>query len=69
MNRGWGNFISRIGSLFERKQDRLDRSRLMGMYLDQANRPTVTGMRGTANRERQDGKFAQNRRRAVERIP
>jgi hypothetical protein len=41
----------------------------MGMYLDQANRPTCTAMRGVASRERQDGKFAQIRRRAVERLP
>jgi hypothetical protein len=35
----------------------------MGMYLSQANQPPDPGARGTPTRERQDGKFAQNRRR------
>ncbi len=62
MIRRWGNFISRIGRLFRPKQEGANRSRLMGMYLDQANRASGSGLRGATSRERQDGKFAQNRR-------
>ena len=57
--------IARIERLFGPKHQGADRSRLMGMYLDQANRPISGGMRGVARQERQDGKFSQNRRRAV----
>ena len=61
--------IVRIVKLFGSKPRGADRSKLMGMYLDQANRPISAGMRGTARQERQDGKFAQNRRRGVQRLP
>ncbi len=67
MIRRWGNFISRIEKLFRPSPDRADRSRLMGIYLDQANRPTCTGMRGIASQERPDGRFVQDQRSAVER--
>jgi len=40
-----------------------DRSRLVGMYLSQANKPLDSGGRGSETRERQEGKFSQNRRR------
>ena len=63
------NSIAGIERLVKPKRETLNKSQLMGMYLDQANRPTGAGLRGSASRERQDGKFAQNRRRAVERLP
>ncbi len=39
-----------------------DRSRLVGMYLSQANHPFDSG-RASGTRERQEGKVSQNRRR------
>ncbi len=42
------------------KRDTADRPRLMGIYLNHANRPTGAGKRDAALRERQNGKFAQN---------
>jgi hypothetical protein len=63
------NSIAGIEKLVKPKRRALDPSRLMGMYLDQANRSTGAGLRGAGSREGQDGKFAQNRRRAVERLP
>jgi hypothetical protein len=63
------NSIAGIERLVKPKRDTLDKSRLMGMYLDQANRATGAALRGAASPERQDGKFAQNRRRVVERSP
>jgi hypothetical protein len=44
-------------------QGSVDRSRLVGMYLTQANRPPGAGARGSETRERQDGKYSQQRRR------
>jgi hypothetical protein len=58
--------MSRIESLRGRKQEDVDRSGLLRMYLNQANRSTGARIRGAAS---QDGKFKQNRRRAVERVP
>ena len=55
----------RIERLFGPKYRGTDRPRLMGMYLDQTNRPSSAGTQGAARQERQDGKFSQNRRRAV----
>jgi len=53
----------RLTNLLGRPQPTVNRSQLMGMYLSQANRTSVIGGRGAENRQRQDGKFAQNRRR------
>ena len=61
--------IARIERLFGPKPRDADRSRLMGMYLDQTNQPISAGMLGVVRQERQDGKFAQNRQRAVQRLP
>ena len=61
--------IAQFERLFGPKPRGADQSRLMGMYLDQANRPITAGMLGVVRQERQDGKFAQNRRRAVQRLP
>jgi hypothetical protein len=59
--------IVRLEKFLNRKPKPLDPSSLMGMYLSQTNRPTGSSTRGTGTRERQDGKFAQIRRRAGER--
>jgi hypothetical protein len=55
--------FDRLAGLLKPPPAKADRSRLMGMYLDHANQPTGPGTRGASARERQDGKFAQNRRR------
>ena len=61
------NWISMIVSgwrrLFKPPQAKTDRSTLVGMYLSNANRPSDTSARGSSTRERQEGKFSQNRRR------
>jgi hypothetical protein len=49
--------------LFKQPQPSVNRSQLVGMYLSQANKPLDSGMRGSGTRERQEGKFSQNRRR------
>jgi len=49
--------------LFKPRQTRADRSTLVGMYLSNANRPVDSSARGSDTRERQEGKFSQNRRR------
>jgi hypothetical protein len=64
-----GTLITQIGRLFGPKHQGADQSRLMAMYLDQTNRPISAGTRGGASQQRQDGKFSQNRGRAVKRSP
>jgi hypothetical protein len=64
MTRSLRKFLGQIAGLFRSPQATADRSRLMGMYLSQANQPSDVGARGAPTRERQDGKFSQNRRRA-----
>jgi hypothetical protein len=49
--------------LFKPPQPTVDRSRLVGMYLTQANKPLDSSGRGSDTRARQEGKFSQNRRR------
>lgn len=49
--------------LFKPRQATADRSTLVGMYLSNANRPSDSSPRGLDTRERQEGKFSQNRRR------
>ena len=49
--------------LFKSPPATVDRSRLVGMYLSQANQPSDANGRGSGTRERQEGKFSQNRRR------
>jgi hypothetical protein len=56
--------IAWIQGLFAPKQRRGGQSRLMGMYLDGANRPTGAGNKGATGPERQNGKFSQKRKRA-----
>ena len=55
--------VSWFEGLLSPRQGGTDRSQLVGMYLEHANRETGGGLRGAINRERRDGKFAQNRRR------
>ena len=71
MIRRWGNFISRIERLFRPKQDRAERSRLMGMYLMRAlgkrvgneflltamDHPTVRAHLNRWNLRQGDGRF------------
>jgi hypothetical protein len=61
--------MSRIERLLSRKQDDVDRSKLLRMYLNQANQSAGGEIHRAASRVRQDGKFAQNRRRTVGRLP
>ena len=63
MTRWLRTVLSHIARLFRPPQATVDRSRLVGMYLSQANQPPNLSARGAPTRERQDGKFAQNRRR------
>jgi hypothetical protein len=49
--------------LFKPRPAKTDRSMLVGMYLSNANRPVGSSARGSETRERQEGKFSQNRRR------
>ena len=49
--------------LFKPRRATADRSALVGMYLSNANRPLDSRVRGSETRERQEGKFSQNRRR------
>ena len=49
--------------LFKPSQATVDRSRLVGIYLSQANKPLDSSGRGSDTRERQEGKFSQKRRR------
>jgi hypothetical protein len=52
-----------LGSLGPRGKP-VDRSRLVGMYLSETNRPAGAGLRSLDSQERRNGKFAQNRQRA-----
>ena len=55
----------RIQRLLKPPAAAVDRSRLMGMYLTQANKPAHTRVRVPVQevRQRQNGKFSQIRRR------
>ena len=55
--------LGQIARWFRPPQATVDRSRLVGMYLSQANQAQDLSARGAPTRERQDGKFSQNRRR------
>ena len=64
MARWLRTILDQIERLFRPPRATVDRSRLVGMYLSQANQPPDPGARGVPTRERQNGKFSQNRRRA-----
>ena len=55
--------LGQIARWFHPPRASVDRSRLVGMYLSQANQAPDLSTRGAPTRERQDGKFAQIRRR------
>lgn len=55
--------VSGWNRLFKPRKTTADRSTLVGMYLSNANRPLGSSVRGSDIRERQEGKFSQNRRR------
>ena len=60
----WPRMIwNAVTRLFRSPQAPVDRSRLVGMYLSQANTEVNSPTRGSRTRERQEGKFSQNRRR------
>jgi len=60
----WLGMVLRVWrGLRKPPQGKVDRSRLVGMYLSRANQPPVSGARGSGTQQRQDGKFSQNRRR------
>ncbi len=56
--------LARLREPFARKLPSTDRSQLVGMYLEHTNRQAGNGLRGTNNRQRQNGKFSLNRRRS-----
>ena len=55
--------ISGWRRLFKPRRATADRSALVGMYLSHTNRSSESSLRGSGTRERQEGKFSQNRRR------
>jgi hypothetical protein len=55
--------LSGWSRLFKPRPPKADRSTLVGMYLTGANRPVDTHARDLGTRQRQEGKFSQNRRR------
>ncbi|HVM50024.1 MAG TPA: hypothetical protein VMU04_18495 [Candidatus Acidoferrum sp.] len=63
MTRWLRSILARLPGAPQPPQRPVDRSQLMGMYLSQANQPPDPAARGLPTRERQDGKFAQKRRR------
>jgi len=63
MNRWIRTIARRIERLLKPPPATVDRSRLVGMYLTQTNRPARARAPILDNRERQNGKFSQLRRR------
>jgi len=55
--------VGRLMGFFKTPQPSADRSRLMGMYLLGANRPSATGLQSAPTRERHNGRMPQTRRR------
>ncbi|MCF7669098.1 MAG: hypothetical protein K9N48_04900 [Verrucomicrobia bacterium] len=55
--------IGFVKRLFLKRHIALDRSRLMSMYLSQANRTSGVPGRMDKTRERKDGKYSYNRER------
>jgi hypothetical protein len=51
-------------SLFGRRQDALNRSKLVGLYLSQTNGKDGAASEFHARRERRNGKYSHNRERA-----
>jgi hypothetical protein len=54
----------RVSSLFGRKTNALDRSKLVGLYLTQANGRDGAAPEFSQTRQRRNGKYSHNRERA-----
>jgi hypothetical protein len=54
----------RVSSLFGRKDKELDRSKLVGLYLTQANGRDGAAPEFSQTRQRRNGKYSHNRERA-----
>jgi hypothetical protein len=54
----------RVTSLFGRKEKELDRSKLVGLYLTQANGRDGAAPEFSQTRQRRNGKYSHNRERA-----
>jgi hypothetical protein len=63
MNRWLRSIAHRIERLLKPPASSVDKSRLMGMYLTQTNRPVHARASLQDIRQRQNGKFSQLRRR------
>ncbi len=63
MTRWFRTLTGYLASWFRSPPPTANRSRLMGMYLSQSNSREGNHSLLRRNRERSDGKFAQNRRR------
>ena len=59
-----GAFGRSISTMFAKKKDQLDRSKLVGMYLNQANGRDGAASEYSQTRQRRNGKYSHNRERA-----
>ena len=57
-------FARSVSTMFGRKKDQLDRSKLVGMYLNQANGRDGAASEFSQTRQRRNGKYSHNRERA-----
>jgi hypothetical protein len=57
-------FARSISSLFGRRGDDLNRSKLVGLYLTQANGKDGAASEFSQTRQRRNGKYSHNRERA-----
>ena len=57
-------FAHSVSTIFGRKKDHLDRSKLVGMYLNQANGRDGAASEFNQTRQRRNGKYSHNRERA-----
>ena len=58
------NFGRWMGQLFGTRNDKLSKSRLVGMYLSQTNTKDAYGSEFQESRQRRNGKYATRRERA-----
>jgi hypothetical protein len=56
--------VRRISTFFGRKEERLDESKLVGLYLSQANGKEGVATDFNLSRQRRNGKYSHNRERA-----
>lgn len=57
-------FARSVSNIFGRRKDQLDRSKLVGMYLNQANGRDGAASEFSQTRQRRNGKYSHNRERA-----